>query len=90
MTSLRLVSRAVISGTLAAAALTALASLALRRALTARKARTAGDPRPSLERYPRNPIPQAAADRSRGLADTDCRVLDESSLDYCPRPEQRK
>jgi hypothetical protein len=43
-----------------------------------------------MERYPRDPIGQAAADRSRGLEDTDCRVLDESSKEHCPRPTSGK
>jgi hypothetical protein len=35
-------------------------------------------------------VDQAYKDRARGLANTDCRVPDESSERYCPRPAARK
>jgi hypothetical protein len=44
----------------------------------------------TMRRYPRDPIKQAAEDRARGLANTDCRVLDQSSQAYCPRPNAKK
>jgi hypothetical protein len=35
-------------------------------------------------------VKQAYEDRARGLANTDCRVPDESSERYCPRPAAQK
>jgi hypothetical protein len=40
-------------------------------------------------REPRGVIAQAAADRRRGLRDTDCRTPDGSSQAECPRPRRR-
>jgi hypothetical protein len=40
-------------------------------------------------REPRGVIEQAAADRKRGIDNTDCRVRDASSSDDCPRPSPR-
>lgn len=47
-------------------------------------------PTRTMEKYPWDPIEQAAADRSRGLENTDCRVLDQSSEEHCPRPTPGK
>lgn len=46
-------------------------------------------PRRTMARYPWDPMKQAASDRGRGLEDTDCRVLDQSSQEHCPRPTQK-
>ena len=102
----RAASRALVSGTLAAAAVTLVASLACvyaalalglsARDLIATRRSSATKPGPgkhtarTMRRYPRDPIKQAASDRSRGLENTDCRVLDQSSQDHCPRPTSGK
>jgi hypothetical protein len=48
-----------------------------------------------MERYGgahrrRDIMKQAASDLERGLANTDCRVRDQSSEGKCPRPSPRK
>lgn len=66
------------------------------RDLVATRRSTATKPGPgkqtarTMRRYPCDPIKQAASDRSRGLENTDCRVLDQSSQEHCPRPAPGK
>lgn len=77
--------RTALAGVYAALAL-GLSARDLIRPFSAKKPGPGKLPTRTMARYPWDPIEQAAADRSRGLEETDCRVLDESSLGHCPRP----
>jgi hypothetical protein len=58
--------------------------MAKRKQATKTMARYGGMPRR------RDIMKQAASDLERGLANTDCRVRDQSSESQCPRPSRRK